>query len=91
MKRPISYFATALEYKQDGVNTMQFHFGTDGSGFDAIIKPVGGCRNQVTAKDLEPVLCEDGRKRHGFQTLMKGMDVCFRNHHSAQKHQETRD
>ena len=67
--------ATALEYKQGGVNTMQFHFGTDGSGFDAIIKPVGGCRNQVTAKDLEPVMCEDGRKRHGFQTLMKGMDV----------------
>ena len=67
--------ATALEYKQAGVNTMQFHFGTDGSGFDAIIKPVGGCRNQVTAKDLEPVMCEDGRKRHGFQTLMKGMDV----------------
>ena len=47
----------------------------DGSGYDAIIKPVGGCRNQVTAKDLEPVMCADGRKRHGFQTLMKGMDV----------------
>ncbi len=66
--------ATAIEYKE-GAEGFQFHFGTDGSGYDAIIKPVGGCRNQVTAKDLEPVMCEDGRKRHGFQTLMKGMDV----------------
>lgn len=66
--------ATAVEYNE-GAEGFQFHFGTDGSGFDAIIKPVGGCRNQVTAKDLEPVMCEDGRMRHGFQTVMKGMDV----------------
>lgn len=66
--------ATAVEY-QEGAEGFKFHFGTDGSGYDAIIKPVGGCRNQVTAKDLEPVMCEDGRMRHGFQTLMKGMDV----------------
>lgn len=66
--------ATALEYKE-GAEGFQFHFGTDGSGFDAIIKPVGGCRNQVTAEDLVPKMCEDGRMRHGFQTQMKGMDV----------------
>lgn len=66
--------ATAVEY-QEGAEGFKFNFGTDGSGFDAIIKPVGGCRNQVTAKDLEPVMCEDGRMRHGFQTVMKGMDV----------------
>lgn len=66
--------ATAIEYKE-GAEGFKFHFGTDGSGYDSIIKPVGGCRNQVTAKDLEPVMCEDGRMRHGFQTLMKGMDV----------------
>jgi 3-oxoacyl-[acyl-carrier-protein] synthase-3 len=66
--------ATAIEYKE-GAEGFKFHFGTDGSGYDAIIKPVGGCRNQVTAKDLIPVMCEDGRERHGFQTLMKGMDV----------------
>jgi 3-oxoacyl-[acyl-carrier-protein] synthase-3 len=66
--------ATAVEYKE-GAEGFQFHFGTDGSGYDAIIKPVGGCRNQVTAKDLIPVMCEDGRKRHGYQTVMKGMDV----------------
>ena len=66
--------ATAVEY-QEGAEGFKFHFGTDGSGYDAIIKPVGGCRNQVTADDLVPVMCEDGRMRHGFQTLMKGMDV----------------
>lgn len=66
--------ATAVEYRE-GAEGFRFNFGTDGSGYDAIIKPVGGCRNQVTAKDLEPVMCEDGRMRHGFQTVMKGMDV----------------
>ena len=66
--------ATAVEY-QEGADGFKFYFGTDGSSYDAIIKPVGGCRNQVTAKDLELVVCEDGRMRHGFQTLMKGMDV----------------
>lgn len=66
--------ATAVEYKE-GAEGFKFHFGTDGSGYDAIIKPVGGCRNQVTSDDLVPVMCEDGRLRHGFQTLMKGMDV----------------
>ena len=66
--------ATAIEYKE-GTTSMNFHFGTDGSGFDAIIRPVGGTRNQVTAEDLKPVMCEDGRMRHNFQTRMKGMDV----------------
>lgn len=65
---------TAVEY-HEGAEGFKFHFGTDGSGYDAIIKRVGGCRNQVTVKDLEPVVCEDGRMRHGFQTMMKGMDV----------------
>ena len=65
---------TAVEYKE-GAKGFQFHFGTDGSGFDAIIKPVGGTRNQVTAEALIPQMCEDGRMRHQFQTHMKGMDV----------------
>ena len=65
---------TAVEYKE-GVDGFKFHFGTDGSGYDAIIKPVGGTRNQVTAEALVPKMCEDGRMRHQFQTHMKGMDV----------------
>jgi 3-oxoacyl-[acyl-carrier-protein] synthase-3 len=66
--------ATAVEYKE-GAEGFQFHLGVDGSVFDAIIVPVGGCRNQVKAENLIPVMCEDGRKRHGYQTLMNGMDV----------------
>lgn len=66
--------ATALEFT-DGGNGFCFHFGTDGSGYDAIIKPYGGTRNQITPEALELQDCEDGRKRHGFQTRMKGMDV----------------
>ena len=66
--------ATAVEY-QEGAEGFKFHFCTDGSGYEAIMRPVGGCRNPVTPEALIPVMCEDGRMRHGFQTLMKGMDV----------------
>lgn len=66
---------TALEYTGNEADSFKFNMGTDGSGYDAIIKPVGGTRNQVTAEDLVPKMCEDGRMRHGFQTQMKGMDV----------------
>lgn len=66
--------ATALEYKE-GCDDIEFHLGTDGSGYDAIIKPMGGCRNQVTPDALVPTMCDDGRMRHKYQTLMKGMDV----------------
>ena len=64
---------TALEYSQ-GEEGFKFHFGTDGSGFDAIIMPDGGSRNQVSPNsfNLEEV---DGKMRHRMQTQMKGMDV----------------
>ena len=65
--------ATAIEYLE-GAKGFQFHFGTDGSGFDAIITPDGGSRNQVSpvSFDLEQV---DGKLMHRMQTRMKGMDV----------------
>lgn len=65
--------ATALEY-MEGSNCFQFHFGTDGSGYDAIIIPDGGSRNQVTEKSFE-VEEIDGKKYNRLQTRMKGMDV----------------
>lgn len=65
--------ATALEFDQDA-KTMQFHFGSDGSGFDAIIIPDGGARNQITPKSfIEEEL--DGKMVHRAQVRMKGMDV----------------
>nr|WP_321522372.1 ketoacyl-ACP synthase III [uncultured Macellibacteroides sp.] len=64
---------TALEYKE-GAESFKFHLGTDGSGYDAIIIPDGGARNQVSAKsfDLEEI---DGRKYTRLESRMKGMDV----------------
>ena len=64
---------TALEYKE-GVNEMLFHLGTDGSGFDAIIIPDGGARNQITPSSFVPQEIE-GRQYIPLQSRMKGMDV----------------
>ena len=65
--------ATAVEY-QEGAPGFQFHFGTDGSGYDAIITPDGGSRNQVSPKSFELEEIE-GKQMHRMQTRMKGMDV----------------
>ena len=65
--------ATALEY-QEGAGGFRFHFGTDGSGYDAIMIPDGGARNQVTPESFKEELI-DGRRYNRLQTRMKGMDV----------------
>lgn len=64
---------TALEYKV-GSGSFKFHFGTDGSGYDAIIIPDGGSRNQITPDSfiLEEV---EGKMINNLQPRMKGMDV----------------
>ena len=64
---------TALEY-QEGSSGFKFHFGTDGSGYDAIIIPDGGARNQFSSKsfDVEDV---DGKQMCRLQPRMNGMDV----------------
>lgn len=64
---------TAVEYCE-GIDGFQFHFGTDGSGFDAIIIPDGGARNQFSVKSLE-LENVDGKMQHRLQSRMKGMDV----------------
>lgn len=64
---------TALEYDEKSKG-FQFHFGTDGSGYDAIIIPDGGSRNQITEKGFEKEDVE-GKQYNRFQTRMKGMDV----------------
>lgn len=64
---------TALEH-QEGAPAIQFHFGTDGSGFDAIITPDGGSRNPVT-KDSFDYYDFDGSQMYRLQARMKGMDV----------------
>ena len=64
---------TALEYVE-GAAGFRFHFGTDGSGFDAIIIPDGGSRNQVTENSFKDEVI-DGKHYNRMQTRMKGMDV----------------
>lgn len=64
---------TAVEYKE-GAPEMQFHVGTDGSGFDAIITPDGGSRNPVTLSSFDPEMVE-GKETLRLQSRMKGMDV----------------
>ncbi len=65
--------ATAVEYIE-GASGFKFHFGTDGSGFDAIIIPDGGARNQVSLQSFETEEVE-GKMMNRLQTRMKGMDV----------------
>lgn len=64
---------TALEYAE-GNDGFKFHFGTDGSGYDAIITPDGGSRNQVSATSFEQYEFE-GKMINRMQSRMKGMDV----------------
>ena len=65
--------ATALEYEKGAIG-FKFHFGTDGNGYDAIIIPDGGSRNQFTEKSLEMEEF-NGRKINRLYSRMKGMDV----------------
>lgn len=64
---------TALEYHEDDIG-FKFHFGTDGSGYDAIIIPDGGARNQISSSSFVPQEVE-GRLYTPLQSRMNGMDV----------------
>lgn len=65
--------ATAIEYSE-GEEGLKFHFGTDGSGFDAIITPDMGSRSPVTEKSFAFEEFE-GKSSCRLMTRMKGMDV----------------
>lgn len=65
--------ATAVEYSE-GEKGFDFHFGTDGSGFDAIVTPDGGSRSPFTVDSFNFEEIE-GKKQCRLQTRMKGMDV----------------
>lgn len=64
---------TAIEHSP-GQGDYKFHLGTDGSGFDAIIIPDGGSRNQVTSTSLD-LSDDNGMPMHRMQSHMKGLDV----------------
>ena len=64
---------TAVEYKE-GEKGLKFHFGTDGSGYDAIIVPDGGSRNGFSMRSFDEEVIE-GKSYNRLQSRMKGMDV----------------
>lgn len=64
---------TALEYRE-GAKGFRFHFGTDGDGWDTIMIPDGGARNQITPESFKKEEV-DGRNYNRLETRMKGMDV----------------
>jgi 3-oxoacyl-[acyl-carrier-protein] synthase-3 len=65
--------ATAIEFVEDAEGFM-FHFGTDGSGYDAIIIPDGGARNGISMHSFDEEVI-DGKSYNRLQDRMKGMDV----------------
>lgn len=70
----IAGVVTALEYKE-GCEGLKCHFGTDGSGYDAIIIPDGGSRNPFTVNSLQEWGANGEKKQNRLETHMKGMDV----------------
>ena len=66
--------ATALEYIEGVLDGLQFHFGTDGSGYEAIYIPDGGARNQISLRSFEMENI-NGKMLNRLQPRMNGMDV----------------
>ena len=66
---------TALEYDPEQARPMNFMFGVDGSGFEAVWAPYGGMRNPVTPDALEEKEVSPGVYRRGVDMVVNGMDV----------------
>ena len=66
---------TAIEYDPKKSAPVMIQLGSDGTGYDVIIRQGGGSRNPLNINSLYLEKHEDGRYRHALQTRMKGMDV----------------
>lgn len=66
--------ATALEFDTTS-SGFKFHTATDGTGYNAIIIPDGGYRNEVTQSSFEMTEIEPSIKRNKLQTILDGMNV----------------
>lgn len=64
---------TAIEY-QENAKPVYCHYGTDGSGYDAIIIPDGGARNPFSPNSWNVEEFE-GKQLNRLEDHMKGMDV----------------
>lgn len=66
---------TALEY-EEGNEGIKAHYGTDGSGYEAIITPAGGSRIPFDKHTLDDSVDQtDGKVKNMLTTRMNGMDV----------------
>jgi 3-oxoacyl-[acyl-carrier-protein] synthase-3 len=65
--------ATALEFSENSI--LQFNLGTDGSGFEAIIIPHSGYRNQANSESFKIKKYDEGIERNQCQLVLEGMDV----------------
>jgi 3-oxoacyl-[acyl-carrier-protein] synthase III len=66
--------ATAFQIDENA-DKMFFDFGTDGSGFNAIIVKDGGSRKRVDSSSLLYKNIEPGIERNACQLVLDGMDV----------------
>lgn len=64
---------TAFEYDENA-RPIYAHFGTDGSGYEAIIIPDGAARNQVSINSFKEEII-DGKRLNALTPRMKGLDV----------------
>lgn len=66
---------TALEYDEEWNHPLQFSFGVDGCGYQAVWTKYGGTRNPVTPEALEEKEVSPGVIRRGIDMVVNGMDV----------------
>ena len=66
---------TALEYDETWTKPMNFVFGVDGKGWNAVYAPNGGMRHPTTVESLQEVEIEPGIVRKGTDMVVNGMDV----------------
>lgn len=66
--------ATALEFENNS-DGFRFHSATEGSGYEAIIIPDGGYRNEVKSSSFEMTEIEPGIKLNKLHTILDGMNV----------------
>jgi len=66
--------ATACEFA-DGEPDMYYNLQTDGSGYDAIIAPVGGIRNRFAKKSLIYKKFGEGIIRNDVNVVLNGIEV----------------
>ena len=66
---------TALEYDSSWDRPMNFIFGVDGKGWNAVHMKYGGMRHPTTVEALEEKEVEPGIFRRGTDMVVNGMDV----------------